>query len=152
MEKREFKETITECLLEYGFIKKKKYFYLELPEVSLIAFLNSRYGNFVLCYNFSLNKIHDSSERKQGNPFDGYDSILIDTVDAKGDKFLSYKNLKRDELKQDIIERLERYFNPFFKDVENFLVDELDQRRIRNQGDNIILLKKIKEYLKDRLV
>lgn len=151
MEKKEFKKTISECLLEYGFKKINKYYYLELPEVSLITFLNSRHGDFVLCYNFSLNVIHDKFERKQGNPFDGYDSLLIDTVSITGDKFLCYKNLNKDDLKQDISERLKRYFNPFLKDVEKYLIDEIERRRNANQGDNIILLKKIKGYFKSKL-
>lgn len=144
---KELKRIISEVLAEYGFRKVKKCFYLDLKHVSLIAMINLRHGSYVLSYNFSLNEIHDKNEFAKGNPFIGYDSILVDTVDSKEVKFFYLENLIKEDLENDIRERTKRYFDPFKMDVEKYLIGDYKRRNLTNAGDKIILLKEIKKHL-----
>jgi len=143
MEIKDFKKTIEHVLIEYGFRKINKYYYLDSNGISLVTFLNSRYGSYVLSYNFSLHEIHSENERQVGDPFNGYDSLLIDTISAKGVKFLSPKDVTFDELTKDISERVQRYFSPLIKDFKNHILNEIKEK---NNGDEIVLLKDIKKY------
>jgi hypothetical protein len=52
MQKEDLKRTIAKLFKEYGFTVQGKYYYLDLADLSIIAVLYPRYGEYVLSYNF----------------------------------------------------------------------------------------------------
>ena len=73
--KKELKKLTTKIYEEYGFLKKGKYYYLDLGEVLICSGFSSIYGITYLAYNFSVKAVNSEEERKPNNMFDGYDSI-----------------------------------------------------------------------------
>jgi len=148
MDKKQFKKIIGEILIEYGFTRVGKYFYLDLKEVYIAMAVLSRYEYvYSLSYNFSLKAIHKESDRIAGDIFDAYDSLLIDTVSKKGKKFFEIENVERTELEKDVKERLVRYIDPFRDNSIKHILKEVKNSKRRKHGDNIILTKDIKRFL-----
>lgn len=148
MLKEELKKTTARLFKEYGFTIQGKYYYLNLDDLSIIAVLDPRYGDYVLCYNFSLNAIHSEKDRKKGDPFTAYDSLLIDTCDMFGNKFINPDSLTVVDFEKDIRERLIRYIDPFKSNyIEHILSYSSSEKG--NAPDSIILCKEIRNYLED---
>ena len=147
MEKKEFKETVTRVLNDYGFITKGKCLYLDLKDVVLVATIYPRYECNTLSYNFSLKAIHPEDDRKTGDPFEGYDSLLIDTASLDGVKFFELEKLNHDGLVADVSERVHRYFDPFRQDPMNHIIRVATDPNKAQKGNDIIPLKEIRKYL-----
>ena len=59
---------------EYGFVKKGKYFYLDLSDILICSGFVHRYSHIYLSYNFSIKAIHSMDEIKKDDMFSGFDS------------------------------------------------------------------------------
>jgi hypothetical protein len=95
---------------------------------------------------FSLNAIHSQKDRKKGDPFTAYDSLLIDTCNVSGNKFIQHESLSILDLEMDIKERLHRYFDPLkINPVQHILANISDVKG--NTPDVIILCREIRAFL-----
>ena len=77
MDKKELKQITTKVYEEYGFLKKGKYYYLDLEEVIICSGFSSMHGITYLAFNFSVKATNSEEDRKPNNMFDGYDSMEI---------------------------------------------------------------------------
>ena len=87
MNKKELKQITTKIYEEYGFVKKGKYYYLDLEDVLICSGFSSMHGITYLAYNFSVKAVNSEEEREPNNMFDGYDSMEIQMYfdqDAQG--------------------------------------------------------------------
>ena len=58
MDKKEMKKLTTQIYEEYGFVKKGKFYYLDLEDVVICSGFSSMYGIPYLAYNFRIKAIH----------------------------------------------------------------------------------------------
>ena len=75
MNKEQWLQITTKVYQEYGFVKKGRFFYLDLEDVLICSKLAQIYGVNYLAYNFSVKAVHSPKERKSTNMYDGYDGM-----------------------------------------------------------------------------
>ena len=77
MDKKELKKITTEIYEEFGFVKKGRYYYLDLEDVLICSGFPRAYNSIHLAYNFSIKRFHDESEYQPNNMFDGFESCEL---------------------------------------------------------------------------
>ncbi len=122
MDKKQLKKITTKIYEEYGFVKKGKYYYLDLEDVVICSGFSSVYGVTYLAYNFSLKALHSEEERKLNNMFDGYDSgeNFIEFDKNRGGVFsrqIYYEDWTEDYYTDRLKELLHIYFDPYKEDA-----------------------------------
>ena len=70
MDKKELKKITTAVYEEYGFIKKGKYYYLDLEDVVICSGFATLHGITYLAFNFSVKAVNSEEERLSNNMFD----------------------------------------------------------------------------------
>ena len=120
MDKKELKKITTRIYEEFGFIKKGKYYYLDLDEVLICSgFGHSRgIGMSYLAYNFSLKEFHKESEIQPNNMFDGFDSIEHRIVINEGQKGnyiheIQAENYTEEQYETLLKKAIDKTFKPF---------------------------------------
>ena len=122
MTKKELKQITTKVYEEYGFVKKGKYYYLDLEEVIICSGFSSIYGITYLAYNFSVKAVHSEEERQPNNMFDGYDSFEIEMYfDRKAEgyhkKEIRYEEWDKEFYSNELKKLLHYYFDPYKEDA-----------------------------------
>ena len=87
MDKKTLKQLTTKIYEEYGFIKKGKYYYLDLDDVLICSGFDSMHSVTYLSYNYSVKGAHKLEEYKTNDMFDGFDSFqeqMYFNKDAQG--------------------------------------------------------------------
>ena len=122
MDKKELKQITTEVYKEYGFVKKGKYYYLDLDDILICSGFAYLYRQIIyLAYNFSVKAVHSEEERKPNNMFDGYDSVECEMYfdpDASGyhNREICYEAWDKEYYASKLRELLHYYFDPYKKD------------------------------------
>ena len=152
MDKKELKQTTTKVYEEYGFVKKGKYYYLDLEDVLICSGFASLYGTTYLAYNFSVKAVHSEEERKINDMFEGYDSMELKVYfdqEAKG--YHSYEICFEEWDREWYIERLREllhyYFDPYKTDSLNHIRRLCKEVGYVDRNDIIPVSIKAKAYL-----
>ena len=112
MDKKELKQITTKVYEEYGFVKKGKYYYLDLEEVIICSGFSSMHGITYLAFNFSVKATNSEEERKPNNMFDGYDSMEIQMYFNKNADGYHKKEIRFEEWDKEFY-----YFDPYKEDA-----------------------------------
>ena len=140
MEKRIFNKLTKEIFLEYGFIKEKNNYILNLEDVTIVVKFCSWRGVKSFNYYFYINELYDESvpfEKK----FDSVIEIKMEhTPELRGYHaheilYEEYDEMKYKEL---LTTMLHRYFEPYKKNALQFL---------RDNDYCMCLTKKARQYL-----
>lgn len=118
MDKKELKKITTEIYEEFGFVKKGRYYYLDLEDVLICSGFLRAYNSIHLAYNFSIKRFHDESEYQPNNMFDGFESIehkIAVNMNEKGYSRYEIRaeNYDSETYKMVLKEALHRCFDPF---------------------------------------
>ena len=122
MDKKELKQITTKVYEEYGFIKKGKYYYLNLETVVICSGFSIMHGVTYLAFNFSIKAIHKEEDRKINNMFDGYDSMEVQMyfnkeADGYHKKEIRYEEWDKDYYLNKLQKLLHYYFDPYKKNA-----------------------------------
>ena len=152
MDKKELKQMTTKIYEDYGFIKKGRYYYLDLNDVIICSGFCSSYGITYLAFNFSVKAVNSEAERSSDNMFDGYDSMEIQMYfdpDAKGyhKKEICFKSWDREYYEKKLKELLHYYFDPYKEDALNHIRRSYKKIGLVNPGEIILVQSKTKAYL-----
>ena len=147
MDKKELKQITTKIYEEYGFVKKGKYYYLDLEEVIICSGFSSIYGITYLAYNFSVKATNSEEERQPNNMFDGYDSFEIEMYfnrKAEGyhKKEIRYEEWDKEFYMKKLKKLLHYYFDPYKKDAIKHI--KRCYQKIGYVHDNEIIMVKTK--------
>ncbi len=151
MDKTEFKNLTTKIYEEYGFVKKGKYYYLNIKDVLICSGVLNTYNYSFLAYNISLKAIHSDQEYKN-NMFDGFDCHAIDmyyTPNADGylKKALYYEKYSAEEYCKRLPKILKKYFDPFKENAIEHIKKCYKTVGLVIEKDIIMLSKAAREYL-----
>jgi hypothetical protein len=152
MDKKELKQITTKIYEEYGFVKKGKYYYLDLEEVIICSGFSSIYGITYLAYNFSVKAVHSEEERQPNNMFDGYDSFEIEMYfDRKAEgyhkKEIRYEEWDKEFYMNKLNELLCYYFDPYKKDALNHIKKCHQVIGFLHENDIVPVKTKARKYL-----
>ena len=152
MDKKELKQITTKIYEEYGFVKKGKYYYLDLEEVIICSGFASMHGVLYLAYNFSVKAVNSEDERMPNNMFDGYDSMEIQMYfnrDAKGyhKKEICFETWEREYYISKLRQLLHYYFDPYKKDALNHIKKSYKEIGFVHENEIIMVKTKTREYL-----
>ena len=152
MDKKELKKITTKIYEEYGFVKKGKYYYLDLPDVVLCSGFFTVNGIMNLSYNFSLKAVNTEESRKPNNMFDGYDSIEIKMNFNPMAQGYHKHEICVDTWTEDFYvaklkEVLHYYFDPYKKDALNYIKRASKEAGLVNDGEIILLSIKARQFL-----
>jgi hypothetical protein len=152
MEKKEFKQLTTKIYEEYGFVKKGKYYYLDLDDVLICSGFASVYGITYLAYNFSVKAVNPEETRELNNMFDGYDSceqlIYFDkNAEAIQKREICYKTWDQEYYAKKLRELLHYYFDPYKKDALDHIRKCYQIIGYVHEGEIIMLKKNTRNYL-----
>lgn len=146
MEKKEFFDVTRRAFIDYGFLVNKNSFYLDLPEVYIVADLFIQHNTYVLGYGFIIKALHN----ELGDPksWKEWDSILIvKMLNQKKRWFLEYEDVTREEYEKDLKEMLSRYFDPYKNNPLDY-IKKASTTIDKMINDNLILLsKRAQEFL-----
>ena len=122
MDKKELKQITTKVYEEYGFVKKGKYYYLDLGEVIICSGFSSMHGITYLAFNFSVKATNSEEERKPNNMFDGYDSMEIQmyfnkNADGYHKKEIRFEEWDKEFYSNELKKLLHYYFDPYKEDA-----------------------------------
>ena len=137
MDKKQLKKVTTQIYEEYGFVKKGKYYYLDLEDLLICSGFDSMYGVMYLAYNFSIKAIHSEEERKPNNMFDGYDSTQNEIYFDKYAKGYHVREIRFEDWTEEyytdkLRELLHYYFDPYT--LARFLSRETGSPYIRPEN------------------
>ena len=142
MDKKELKQITTKVYEEYGFVKKGKYYYLDLKDVIICSGFSSRYGGIYLMYNISIKALHSISEIKLDNIFDGYDSGGNAICFEEKKYIINYLDYNCCQYEDELKKVLYKHFEPYKLDALNYL------RRMEFSQEGIPLKISAKEFLR----
>ena len=122
MNKEQWLQITTKVYQEYGFVKKGRFFYLDLEDVLICSKLAQIYGVDYLAYNFSVKAVHSPKERKSTNMYDGYDgmeNIIYFDPNAWGinKRAIWYEKWTEKYYTAKLKELLHYYFDPYKQDA-----------------------------------
>ena len=122
MDKKELIKITTKTYEEYGFIKKGKYYYLDLKDVLICSGFSSMHGITYLSFNFSVKATNNDEDRKPNNMFDGYDSMEIQMYfDRKAEgyhkKEIRYEEWDKEFYSNELKKLLHYSFDPYKEDA-----------------------------------
>ena len=146
------KKLTTQIYEEYGFVKKGKFYYLDLEDVVICSGFSSMYGIPYLAYNFSIKAIHPEEERKPNNMFDGYDSFenkICFNTKAPGTHCceIEFESWEQDYYADILRKSLHYYFDPYKKDALNHIRRIYKEVGLVYMGTTITVSKVAKKYL-----
>lgn len=152
MNKKELKKLTTKIYEEYGFLKKGKYYYLDLEEVLICSGFSSIYGITYLAYNFSVKAVNSEEERKPNNMFDGYDSIENEIyfdrcAEGYHKREICFECWDEGYYISKLTELLHYYFDPFKKDALNHIRRCYKEIGFVHENEIIMVKTKTREYL-----
>lgn len=152
MEKSEFKKITTKVYEEYGFVKKGKYYYLDLEDIIICSGFASMHGVNYLAYNFSLKAVNCDADRKLNNMFDGYDSMEIQmyfnkNADGYQKKEICYEEYNIEEYRNKLLSVLHYYFDPYKKDALTHIRKSYKEIGLVNNNEIIMVKTKARDYL-----
>ena len=146
MDKKEFQKITKKVYEEYGFVKKGKYYYLDLKDVIICSGLSSRYGGVYLMYNISIKALHPINEITINNFYDGFDSGGNAICFEKDNYIIKYLDYNGHQYECKIKEVLYKYFEPYKVDALNYL---RNMESLQDKNERIPLKIKAKEFLKN---
>lgn len=146
------KKIATKIFEEYGFVKKGKYYHLDLENVLICAGFFSIYDSTVLLYNFSVKAIHSINERKSNNMFDGFDSggnyiIFNKTAEGFNQCEILFESWTEECFTDKLRELLHYYFDPYKEDAFNHIKKAYKELGYVNKDDIVLVSKKAREYI-----
>ena len=152
MTKKELKQITTKIYEEYGFVKKGKYYYLDLEEVIICSGFSSIYGITYLAYNFSVKAVHSEEERQPNNMFDGYDSFEIEMYfDRKAEgyhkKEIRFEEWDKEFYSNELKKLLHYYFDPYKKDAIEHIKRCYQNIGYVHDNEIIVVKTKTRKYL-----
>ena len=152
MDRKQLKKITTEVYEEYGFVKKGRYYYLDLDDVIICSGFAYSYGVTYLAYNFSVKAVHSDSERLPNNMFDGYDSMEeIIYFDRKAQgyhrKEICFDVWSEDYYAARLKELLHYYFDPYKEDAINHIIRCYQEIGFVHENHRIVISVKVKRYL-----
>jgi len=152
MDKRQLKEITTKTYEEYGFVKKGKYYYLDLDDVIICSGFASSYGVTYLAYNFSLKAVNSEKERKINNMFDGYDSMeeiiyFNRTANGHHKKEICFESWDENYYVAKLKKLLHYYFDPYKQDALTHIKRCCKEVGYVHENDIMVIKKKAREYL-----
>ena len=152
MEKKELKQITTKVYEDYGFVKKGKYYYLDLEDVLICSGFSHMYNSITyLAYNFSVKAVHSEEEREPNNMFDGYDSWEVQMYFNRRAEGYHKREISLDWDKEyyanKLKELLSYYFDPFKKDALNHIRRCYKEIGFLHENEIIIVSAKAKEFL-----
>lgn len=145
MDKKEFQKITKKVYEEYGFVKKGKYYYLDLKDVIICSGFSTRYGGVYLMYNISIKALHPINEITINNIFDGYDSGGNTICFEENNYIINYLDYNAHQYEDKLKEVLNKYFEPYKFDALNYLSN---MESLQNKNERIPLKIKAKEFLK----
>ena len=152
MDKKKLKQCTTKIFEEYGFVKKGKYYYLNLEEVVICSGFSSMHGITYLAFNFSVKAINSEEDRKPNNMFDGYDSMEIQMYfnkNAEGHhkKEIRYEEWDEEFYSNELKKLLHYYFDPYKKDAIEHIKKCYQIIGYVHENEIIMVQTKTREYL-----
>lgn len=152
MDKKELKQITTKIYEEYGFIKKGKYYYLDLKDVVICSGFSSMHGITYLAFNFSVKATNNDEDRKPNNMFDGYDSMEIQMYfDRKAEgyhkKEICYEVWNQEYYSAKLKELLHYYFDPYKKDALYHIKKCYQEIGYVHDNEIIMVQTKTRKYL-----
>lgn len=152
MDKKELKQITTKIYEEYGFLKKGKYYYLDLPEVLICSGFSTLHEITYLSYNFSVKAVHSQEEIKPNDMFEGFDSWEIQMYfdrNASGykKKEILYNDWDKEYYANKLKEILHYYFDPYKKDALNHIRRSYKEVGYIHKNEIIMVKIKAREYL-----
>ncbi|MBQ4511306.1 MAG: hypothetical protein II984_11325 [Clostridia bacterium] len=152
MNKKEFKITTTKIYEEYGFLKKGKYFYLDLEDVLICSGFSHAYGCTYLAYNVSIKALHSENERKMNDMFDGYDSTENQICFNEKEKGIyqieiCYEKYTKEEYEKKLTDVLHKHFDPYKNDAIGFIKKCCTEVGVLFDNETMLLKAKAKKYL-----
>lgn len=152
MDKKELKKITTRVYEEYGFVKKGKYFYLDLKDVLICSGFSTMHGVTYLAYNFSIKAVTPKEEIKPNNMFDGFDSMEIQMYfdkNAQGyhKKEICFEIWAEEWYANKLMELLHYYFDPYKKDALNHIRRSYKEIGFVHANEIIMVQTKTREYL-----
>ena len=152
MDKKKLKQCTTKIFEEYGFVKKGKYYYLNLEEVVICSGFSSMHGITYLAFNFSVKAINNEEDRKTNNMFDGYDSMEIQMYFNKNAEGYHKKEIRYEEWDEEFYSNelkklLHYYFDPYKKDAIEHIKKCYQNIGYVHENEIIMVQTKTREYL-----
>ena len=152
MDKKQLKKVTTQIYEEYGFVKKGKYYYLDLEDLLICSGFDSMYGVMYLAYNFSIKAIHSEEERKPNNMFDGYDSTQNEIYFDKYAKGYHVREIRFEDWTEEFYtdklrKLLHYYFDPYKKDAFAHIKRACEKIGYIHKDELVLLNTKAREYL-----
>ena len=152
MDKKQLKKVTTRIYEEYGFVKKGKYYYLDLEDVLICSGFDSMYGVMYLAYNFSIKAIHSEEERKPNNMFDGYDSTQNEIYFDKSAKGYHLREICFEDWTEEyytnkLRELLHYYFDPYKKDAFAHIKRACQEIGYIHKDELVLVNIKAREYI-----
>ena len=152
MDKKRLKQITTKIYEEYGFVKKGKYYYLDLEDVLICSGFHSMHGITYLAYNFSVKAVNSEDDRKPNDMYDGYDSMEIQMYfdrNAQGyqKKEICFETWSEEYYSNKLRELLHYYFDPYKKDALNHIRRCYQEIGFVHKNEIIMVAAKTREFL-----
>ena len=152
MDKKELKKITTAVYEEYGFIKKGKYYYLDLEDVVICSGFATLHGITYLAFNFSVKAVNSEEERLSNNMFDGYDSMEIQMYFDKCEKGYHKKELRFEEWTGSyyagkLRELLHYYFDPYRENALKHIKNCYQKIGYVHHNEIIMVQQKTRDFL-----
>ncbi len=152
MDKKELKQTTTKVYEEYGFVKKGKYYYLDLEDVIICSGFSSDLGILYLAFNFSVKATNSEADRKPNNMFDGYDSMEIQMYfNRQGEgnykKEICYEAWDKEYYSAKLKELLHYYFDPYKNNALEHIKKCYQNLGYVHNNERIMISLKTRKYL-----
>ena len=145
MDKKEFKKLTTKVYEEYGFVKKGKLYYLDLPDVLICSGFNTINTVLFLAFTFRIKAIHQNEGIILNDMFEGFDSIQTKIcLDRNVKGYRSHEicsgKYTEEEWRAKLTPALHYYFDPFKIDAFTHIKRAFLEIGYVEEG-NIIMLK-----------
>lgn len=152
MDKKELKKVTTLVFERYGFVKKGKYYYLDLDDVRICSGFNTMYGITYLAFTFSIKALHTEEEWTTQNMFDGYDSSEVHFCFDENARGLQGSQICFEEWTEmyyssKLEELLHCYFDPFRENALEHIKNCYQIIGLVNKDDIVMLTKKARDFL-----
>lgn len=148
--KKNLKKITTKMYEEYGFVKKGKYFYLELDDVIICSGFNYHHNVTYLAYNFSIKAIHSIDEFKLNDMFEGFEIQMYFDKNAQGyhKKEICFEKWSEEYYKFKLNEILHYYLDPYKNDALNYIKKCYEDIGTLHDGEIVALSYQAKDFLK----
>lgn len=152
MDKKTLKQLTTKIYEGFGFIKKDKYYYLDLEDILICSGFASNNGITYLAYNFSVRKAHKKEEYTSNDMFDGFDSFQCEMYFNKNASGYHKKEICIDEWDEEyysskLKELLHYYFDPYIEYGLEWVKRINYELGLVHSGELITLSKVAKDFL-----